>query len=328
MKKPEVKSIDSLMKYLRDNHHIDISGSSQKRKLRNMGYYHGFKGYRYINSPTNRIPYNDFNQIVAVNDFDMKLKALLYPHIMFIETTIKNYVLEVVIQEGKSQNFNQIYNNLLTDYKKYPIGNEDYKKAIKKRLELRDTIYRALTQNYKNHRRVVQHFYHKDLSVPVWGIFELLTLGEFGFFVSCLEFKCRQKISNDIGLNQSCDSNARLTQTTIYTIRELRNAVAHNEVVFDARFRTSTIGNPLIRCLEFDTKVNHINFITIVDYLILVVYLLKNFLVARTELKKIISDFQNTSESLRRQIPINIYSQIIPTDTRNKLAALRKFIRS
>lgn len=51
----KVKSINSLMAYLRDKHGIRIGGSIQKRKLRNIGYYHGYKGYRYIARPHNRI---------------------------------------------------------------------------------------------------------------------------------------------------------------------------------------------------------------------------------------------------------------------------------
>lgn len=42
----KVKSIDGLMRHLRDTHNIDIKGSIQKQKLRNIGYYHGYKGYR------------------------------------------------------------------------------------------------------------------------------------------------------------------------------------------------------------------------------------------------------------------------------------------
>lgn len=141
MGKPEVKIIDSLMKYLRNTQHIAIKGSIQKRKLRNIGYYHGFKGYRYITNPVNRIAYSDFNQLMAVNEFDIRLKALFYPHLMFVETAIKNYVLEIVIREGRSKDFTNIYSNLLTDYKKYRVGCDDYKKAIRKRLELQNTIY-------------------------------------------------------------------------------------------------------------------------------------------------------------------------------------------
>lgn len=45
------KSINSLMAYMRDEKKINIYGSLQKRQLRNMGYYHGYKGYRYCGSP-------------------------------------------------------------------------------------------------------------------------------------------------------------------------------------------------------------------------------------------------------------------------------------
>ena len=32
----DVKTIDSLMRYLRDNHNIQIHGSTQKKKLKNI----------------------------------------------------------------------------------------------------------------------------------------------------------------------------------------------------------------------------------------------------------------------------------------------------
>ena len=47
------KTTDSLMRYLRDVKGIAITGSIQKRKLMNIGYYHGYKGYRYINKASN-----------------------------------------------------------------------------------------------------------------------------------------------------------------------------------------------------------------------------------------------------------------------------------
>ena len=70
------KSINSLMKHMRDDKHIDINGGTQKRKLRSMGYFHGYKGYRYCNSPSTLFPYTNFNQLQAVYGFDMKLKTI------------------------------------------------------------------------------------------------------------------------------------------------------------------------------------------------------------------------------------------------------------
>ncbi len=324
----KVKSINSLMAYMRDYHDIRVLGSDQKRALRNIGYYHGYKGYRYINNPDNKINFSDFNEILAINDLDIKLKSLFYPKIMFIETAIKNYVLEVILDEGQSESFHTIYTNLLTDYKRYTNGSSRYKDAFKRRLDLQNSIYGVLTRDYRNNKRIVQHFYHKDQPVPIWAIFETISLGEFGHFVSCLNTEIKQKVSANIGLNRAFDPEGRLTQTIIYIIKDLRNSIAHNDVVFDARFKSSKIGNSLTSCLENDTMIRNISFSTIVDYLVLVVYILSKLRIPRTELKKLISDFEKIIECFREQIPISVYSQIIHTDTRNKLIALKKYISS
>lgn len=86
-------TINQLMRYLRSKHHITIK-SSQSQTLRNMGYYHGFKGYRFIRTPNQRIAFTSFDEVSALNSFDMKLKALFYPKVMFIETALKSYVIE------------------------------------------------------------------------------------------------------------------------------------------------------------------------------------------------------------------------------------------
>lgn len=44
------KTIDGLMRHLRDSG-IEISGSKQKRQLMNTGYFHGYKGYRFLRVP-------------------------------------------------------------------------------------------------------------------------------------------------------------------------------------------------------------------------------------------------------------------------------------
>lgn len=103
------------MKHLRDNHGIAIGGGSQKRKLRNIGYFHGYKGYRFNRNPANQIAYTDFKEILAMHEFDMALKGIFYPQIMFIETALKNYVLEVILSQGNTDSFNDIFTNLLTE---------------------------------------------------------------------------------------------------------------------------------------------------------------------------------------------------------------------
>ena len=336
MAKP--KSTDALMKYLRDKKGISISGSSQKRKLRNIGYYHGYKGYRYISKPSKQIPYTKFEELTAIYEFDTQLKTLFYPNVMLIETAIKNYVLEVIVNEVHSNSFIDIYNKLLDNYKKFSTAGKSYSNAnarkkdedrfkheLKRRLELRNRIYKVQTDAYGNGNKIADHYLSKDINLPIWAIFELLSLGEFGHFVSCLNFNCRKKISKTIGINPSDDSNAMMPQRLIYATKDLRNAIAHNDVIFDTRFRTNKIDKQVSNTISNATGISNLTFETITDYLILIVYLLKLLGISKTELKRLISSFNDTTEKLRANIPISIYNQIIHTDNNAKIAALRKF---
>lgn len=67
------KSLDGLMEYMRDTKGIFIE-ESQKRDLRNIGYYHGYKGYRYQGTTENVLSYSDFDELMSVYNFDMELQ--------------------------------------------------------------------------------------------------------------------------------------------------------------------------------------------------------------------------------------------------------------
>ena len=324
----DVKSIDSLMRYLRDHKSININGSSQKRKLRNLGYYHGYKGYRFIKHKSNPIVYSDFNEIIAVNKLDMELKAMLYPKIMFLETALKNYVLEIVLKESNTSSFNAIYENHLTEYKNYTVGSRNYKSSLSKRLRLRDQVYNTLTREYANQKQVVEHFYHNDLQVPIWAIFEVITLGSFGTFLSCMNTPLKRKISLELKLNQPCDTNGVLTENIVYLLKDLRNSVAHNSVVFDCRFKSNNINNALMRCLESDMSIPNITFETIVDYIIIITYLLKSLGCSKIELSSFVNEFEKSIDEFRGKVPISEYNKILYTDTRNKINLLKNYIKA
>jgi len=246
---------------------------------------------------------------------------------MTIETALKSYSLEIILDESKSSCFNEIFHVLLTEYKSFHVGSNDYVKALKRRLSIRDTINNTLTRYYTFDKRVIKHFYHKDTNVPIWAIFEVLSLGDFGKFISCLGESTRKNISKNLGLNISCDPNGKLTSSIIYAIKDLRNAIAHNEIIFDARFKSGSIGNPLIRCVGLSTSVSGINFNSVVDYIVLITYLLKILSISKLEIQRFVNDFESCCEHLRKLIPINMYNQIIPTDTNRKVTALKIYAK-
>ncbi|WP_409273325.1 Abi family protein [Neobacillus sp. SCS-31] len=321
-----VKKTDGLMKYLRDTHGIQINGSHQKQKLRNIGYYHGFKGYRFIKQPNRRIIFTDFNEIMALNKFDMELKTLFYPQMMFIETALKNYMLEVIVKHARTDSFDQVYENHLTYYKTHHIGSDDYKKALQNRLKLRNQFYSVLSRDYLLGKPIVQHFYHKDEYVPIWAIFEVISLGEFGNFIACSNINMKRDISNLLKINIAFDTDGRMTEIITFLLKDLRNALAHNEAIFDTRFKRSRINGTLCRLINNETSIPNITFETIVDYLILTVYLLKNLGVTKTELHQLVRKFENIINDFRAEIPFTVYSRILYTNTVTKLNLLKNFI--
>lgn len=321
----KVKTTNALMKYLRDTHNISIGDSKDKRNLINIGYYHGYKGYRYINNPQNRIKITDFNEIVSIVEFDSKLKSLLYSQIMQIETISKNIVLQLLVEEYKTDEFNEIYENGMTDYR--TATGDEYKKRMKHRLSVQNNIYSSLSRSYNNNNKIVSHFYSKDKHVPIWGIFEIITLGIFADLIKSLELNVRTKIDNEMKINIAFDTNAKFPEKIMYLIKSLRNSIAHNDVVFDVRFKDGKIDTRLCKYLENEISSVNIDFSTITDYILIISLLLKKYGISKTEINKFINDYEKIIEDFRNKIPYNIYSQVIHTDTKTKLNNLKKYIK-
>lgn len=320
-----VKTINALMKYLRDIKKINIGGSAQKAKLRRVGYYHGYKGYRFFSKPSKKLAYTDFEQLISVYNFDMQVKAVLYSPLMHIETALKNYALEEILDVAKSDRFADIFSVVLNHHNDYSRSDDKYKKTLAKELSLRNRIYAALSRDYGN-KLIVQHFYEKDIPVPIWAIFEILSLGEFGTFLSCVNDKTAKQISKSIGINSAFDADGRLVERGVFALKDLRNAVAHNDPVFDVRFKTSKPNMQIARLLMNETGVQNVTFNTLTDYVVLMGYFMHCFGYPKIETKKLINDYTSCCEELRRKVPMSLYSTIVYSDTRGKLLQLEKYV--
>lgn len=117
-----------------------------------------------------------------------------------------------------------------------------------------------------------------------------------------------------------------MPQRLIYATKDLRNAIAHNDVIFDTRFRSGKIDKQVSHAISNVTGINNLTFGTITDYLILVIYQLKLLHASKTEMRRIISGFEDIVEKLRANVPTSIFNQIIHTDNPSKILLLKKFI--
>lgn len=315
------KSLNSLMKHLRESG-IAIGGSAQKRRLKNIGYYHGYKGYRFAGKADNRLPLTDFSQIAALYDLDTQLKTALYPRVIQIETALKNYTLEAVLEDSESASFEDIWRKSLTDYRSHK--GASYGKAWERRQRLRREIDDLIFRYHKS-RDVIGHFRDTDKDIPIWAIFEVMTLGNFGSFYECLDKRVKKSVVSDLGMPTNLESERRL-RDIIYALKDLRNAIAHNGVVFDVRFRSGAISTGVTQLIKQEMGIGEVNFTDITDYIVLIVYLMCKMRLSKTECKQFISQFEAILEHFRIELPFNIYSKVIKTNARTKLAAAREYV--
>lgn len=324
------KSIDGLMRHLRRNG-IAISGSNEKRQLRNYGYYHGYKGYRFFITSKKRIPFTKYSQIVATINFDSQLKALFYDKIMFIETAVKNIALECILKDANSENIQDMYDKVVCGYHDFPLGTDlkTRKKAQENKLKLENMIQSCLSNAYKNNNPKITHFYDNMgySGVPIWALFEIFTLGDFGFLLSCLKLTTRESISKAMGIdNIALDTNRELIYKYIYTIKDLRNAIAHNAVIFDTRFRRIDPTSSMKKFLEQELSLPYINFKTIGDYLFLVCYYLKLLKVKKSDINTFIRNFQRIINNYKNSVSKQVYSMVIHPDLMSRIEAVKKII--
>lgn len=318
-------TINQLMKYLRTKHSIIVK-SSQSRALRNMGYYHGFKGYRFIRTPNQKIQFASLDEVIALNKFDMRLKALFYPKVMFIENALKSYVIEATLNDAKSENWDVIFNRSMTHYRSYSPGSDDYKKQYAKRMMLKGKINSALIRDYEHNKQTVKHFFNADRVMPIWAIFESLTLGEFGSFFSCANSNVKRATSSTLQLPSNLDADGKITEFIIYAIKDLRNAVAHNNIVFDTRFRSGNISKRLVTLLESEIGIVNLDFMYIHTYVILLTYILRKMGESKTNCKQFVNGFITLMNELGNELPISVCNQILGTQKRKHLAGLQNFI--
>lgn len=323
------KSTDDLMQHLRE-HGISISGDSQKQQLINTGYFHGYKGYRFFVSSSNRLPFTSYDEISATIQYDTKLKSLLYGKIMFIETALKNIALNTIMTEIDSSCIYDMYDKAINSYKNAPAGTRDdiKKKYQNNKLNLQGSIQNSIASAYRKENPKITHFYNNINynEVPLWAIFEILTMGNFGYLLSCLTIDMREKVSRAIGINLSCDTYRELLYKYVFALKDLRNAIAHNDIVYDTRFKKMDPSRAMRQCLILEMGMPYINFKTIGDYIILICYYLKLLKVSKTEIIAFIRKFEKITNDYAISVKHDVSSITIHPDLASRMDLLKNSI--
>lgn len=197
------------------------------------------------------------------------------------------------------------------------------------KLSLQNTVQSYLFSSYRSNNPKITHFYNNMSysGVPVWALFEVLNMGDFGKLLSCLTYDVRDAITRKLGLNISVDTNRALIYKFIYCLKDLRNAIAHNDVVFDSRFKRFNSSKAMEECIKQDVGLSYMNFDKIDDYIILVSYYLKLLEVPKTEITAFIESFESIVDEYKKSVSEQVSGVVIHPDLNNRINILKKFIQ-
>ncbi len=174
---------------------------------------------------------------------------------------------------------------------------------------------------------MIRHFYNKGEDVPIWALFEILKLGDFANFVFCLNQDIRARILEELGMrNAAVDTSCSLLSSILYTIRPLRNAVAHNNVIFDARMNGETTEKLSRKWLESETGVLNITFYTIIDFIILVSCLLKKVDANTARANQLVRKYGNLVDALRCGVTPDVFNMIIQSRHDAKIQDIARYL--
>lgn len=225
---------------------------------------------------------------------------------MFIETALKSIAWNTIMTEIGSSSIYDMYDKAISSYKNSSTGthNDIKKKYQTRKLNLQGSIQNALAAEYRKNNSKITHFYNNVNynEAPIWAIFEILTIGDFGYLLSCLTIDMREKVSRLLGINLSCDPHRELLYKYVFALKDLRNAIAHNDVIYDTRFRKTNPSKPMKQCLILEMNMPYINFKTIGDYIILICYYLKLLNVTKADIKSFIWEYEKITKEYEASV--------------------------
>ena len=316
------QSINSLMRHIRNNHGITIYGSKHKKHLLRMGYYHGYKGYRFYKSRQRLFRLSNFDEIIAIYNFDTAVKDLLFSPLVSCETSIKNYILDELVSNS-DPTFEDIYIKKLDDYIYFNTNQRT--NMLKKRLYLQKNIHSIIHMNYDKNK-MVTHKINSGNQIPLWIVFEILSFGKLGDFVKQMNRNYRINVLNILGIRDPMDTDGSHLTNHIFILNELRNAIAHNHIIFDTRFKNRHINQTLLNDMSIKYNNANIIFNSIVDYFMLIVMYLKAFGYSKTELRRLIRDFKQIVDNLNTEIPSSEFNRILGSNIYNKINSISNYV--
>ena len=131
-----------------------------------------------------------------------------------------------------------------------------------------------------------------------------------------------------LGLPTNYDGDGNLISIIIYTLRDLRNAIAHNGIVFDTRFKNAKVSNQLKKLLESETGISNLDFKYFDTYIVFIAYIFRKMTKGSKECTSFLHEYKKFCEGLFANIPNAAYFEIAGTNHKSIIENFERWIKN
>ncbi len=222
MRKKGFLTCDEQIAFLKEKKNLEVQDEEYAKKiLFKTGYFPLINGYKetYKNPITSQFQDGiTFEDIYELYQFDNDLRSIFIKYILMLERNIKSSL---------SYHFCLTYGDMQDDY--LDINHYDY--SGKKKIVLQNML-KIMKGQLRNDSDYVyiRHYMKKYNYVPLWVLFNVLTIGQLSKIYSCQKGRVQIQVCQDFG---PIKINEMIKMLAVMT--KFRNVCAHNDRLFDFR---------------------------------------------------------------------------------------------
>lgn len=241
MRKKGFLTYDEQIVFLKEKKNLEIQDEEYAKKiLFKTGYFPLINGYKetYKNPITSQFQDGiTFEDIYELYQFDNDLRSIFIKYILMLERNIKSSL---------SYHFCLTYGDMQDDY--LDINHYDY--SGKKKIVLQNML-KIIKGQLRNDSDYVyiRHYMKKYNYVPLWVLFNVLTIGQLSKIYSCQKGRVQIQVCQDFG---SIKINEMIKMLAVMT--KFRNVCAHNDRLFDFRTKDALCDMKIYERLSIPRK--------------------------------------------------------------------------
>lgn len=217
--------------------------AAAKRVLSRDNYYALIDGYKepFLERDETKNPYGEeryeagtgFSHILALYEFDRKLRLLLLGELLKFERSIKSKL---------AYRFSERYpepDSFLDSANYSPDAVHFHERD-----RITATLNNLIESHKKRHRvryPELREFYEKHNNLPLWVLVNFLSLGQITHFYTVIEGELREQIAQDFADDTGAhriELNAKELDEILSVAFPFRNKAAHEEVLYPFRLRS------------------------------------------------------------------------------------------